>query len=339
MIKNFFSSIDTTLLQLIAMNLIPEWKTDTVTLVLPNVLMEYYNEYLTELDNFYANFLIEIAKYDRVICLVIDQAHADKMVKLTDLDPSIFKIADVEDIWIRDFAPIQSDRGFLKFIYQPEYDDQLDCEDIEDSFMNYFNKSIDSSVNKSFIDLKIDGGNFSHNGKGTAIVTEKLYSQNSHKTKEEIHQIIKAKTSIEKLVVVPIQPGDITGHIDGSIQWIDSHRILLNDYQTKDYGFASFAEKLDYCLEQQLPEVEKVKIPYYPSDKKYLGWFNEEGNYMNFLRTQNRVYAPIYKQPEDEAVQEIYTQIFGDHVSFIEAGAISRYGGILHCITWNYLAS
>ncbi|MEL7037150.1 MAG: agmatine deiminase family protein [Cyanobacteria bacterium J06592_8] len=320
------------------MNLIPEWKTDTVTLVLPNILMEYYHEYLRDLDNFYANFLIEIAKHDRVICLVPDCDYVKKMVKLTNLDQSIFEIANVEDIWIRDFAPIQSDQGYLKFIYDPDYDDTLDYESFEDSFRNYLKKSINHSGNTSFINLKLDGGNFVHNGKGTAIVTEKLYTQNPHKAKEEINQIIKAKTVIEKLVVVPTQPGDITGHIDGMLQWIDSDRILINDYQTQRNDLASFAEKLDRCLKQQLPEVEKIKIPYFPSDQKYLGWYDEKGNYMNFLRTKNRVYVPIYNQPEDEVVQEIYTQIFGDNVSFIESGAISKYGGVLHCITWNYLA-
>lgn len=200
------------------MNLIPDWKTDTVTLVLPNVWMEYYNEYLTELEKFYADFLIEIAKYDQVICLVPDKAHAEKMVKLTNLDISIFRIANVEDIWIRDFAPIQSEHGYIKFIYKPEYDDELDCKYIEESFINYFNKSIQQSANTSFTDLELEGENFVHNGKGTAIVTEKLYAQNPHKTKSEINQIIKEKTSIEKLVIVPTQPGDMTGHIDGMVQ-------------------------------------------------------------------------------------------------------------------------
>ncbi|MDY7023460.1 MAG: agmatine deiminase family protein [Cyanobacteriota bacterium] len=320
------------------MNLIPEWKTNTVILVLPNVLMEYYSEYLTELDNFYANFLIEIAKHDQVICLVPDHAHAEKMVKLTNLDLSIFKIANIEDIWIRDLAPIQSDQGYIKFIYNPDYDETLDYESFEENYINHLKKLINNSVNISFVDLKLDGGNFIHNGKGTAIMTEKLYHNNPHKTKEEVNQLIKEKTFIDKLVVVPTEPGDITGHIDGMLQWIDSDRILINDYHTQGDDFASFAEKLDRCLEQQLPEVEKIKIPYFPSEEKYLGWYDEKGNYMNFLMTQNRVYAPIYNQPEDEAAQEIYTQIFGQNVSFIESGAISRYGGMLHCITWNYLA-
>ena len=177
------------------MKLIPDWQTNTVALVVPHEWMEYYNEHLTELEIFYASFLREIAKYDQVICLVSDQEHAEKMAKLTNLDPSIFCVADVEDIWIRDFAPIQSDQGYVKFIYQPEYGDQLDNKDIEESFINYFNKSIKNSVNTSFIDIKLEGGNFVHNGNGIAVVTEKLYAQNPHKNPEEINKLIKEKTS------------------------------------------------------------------------------------------------------------------------------------------------
>ncbi|MGD1702504.1 agmatine deiminase family protein [Dapis sp. BLCC M229] len=205
--------------------------------------------------------------------------------------------------------------------------------------INYFNKSIQKSVNTSFIDIELEGGNFVHNGKGTAIVTEKLYAQNPQKSKEEINQLIKEKTSIEKLVVVPKQPGDMTGHIDGMLQWIDSDRIMMNDYQTQGSDLQMFIKKLDSCLEQELPEVEKVKIPYFISDQEYLGWTDEQGNYMNLLRTQNRVYAPIYNQPEDDSIREIYNQVFGNNVSFIESGAISKYGVILHCMIWNYLAS
>ena len=321
------------------MNIIPDWKTNTVTLILPNVSMEYYNEYLTELEILYADILIEIAKYDRIICLVPDLAHAKKMVKLTNLSLSIFKIANIEDIWIRDYAPLQSEQGYIKFIYHPDYNNDFNYKYFDMVFMKLFNQFIKYSVNTNFVDLKLDGGNFVHNGQGTAIITEKIYCQNPHKTKEEINKLIQDKTSIKKLVIIPILPEDITGHIDGILQWIDSHRILINDYQNKDYHLLSFFEKLNCYLEQELPEIEKVKIPYLPSDKKYLGWFNEEGNYINFLRTQNRVYAPIYNRPEDEAAKEVYTQVFGENVSFIESKAISKYGGVLHCMTWNYLAS
>ena len=316
------------------MNLIPEWETDTVTLVLPNIFMEYYNETIKELEVFYAEFLIEIAKYDRVICIVPDLEHANKMVQLTGLNLSNFRISDLEDIWIRDFAQVQSTQNYLKFIYQPSYDERETCNRIEKEIRKYFYNFIQEDV--KFIDLKLEGGNFIHNGKGTAIVTDKLYYQNPDKTPEEINQLIKETTLIEKLVVVPTQPGDMTGHIDGMIKWISDDQLFINDYQTLTGDWDVFLDRFNRSLERQLPEFKKWRIPYSLSDKQYLGWFNEEGNYLNFLITQNRVYAPIYNRPEDENIKKIFNDVFDSNVSFIDSGAISKYGGVLHCLTWNY---
>lgn len=167
------------------MNLIPAWKTNSVVLVLPTVFMEYYNDDLTELELFYADFLMEIAKSDRVRCLVPDQVHAEKMARLTQLDLSNFGIATIEDIWIRDFAPIQSEKGYLKFTYNPSYNSQFFNQWVDPSFIAYFNQIKNQSMNLTFIDLKMAGCDFIHNGKDTAIITKKLYRQNQKKRRQK----------------------------------------------------------------------------------------------------------------------------------------------------------
>lgn len=319
-------------------NLIPDWDTDGVILVLPSAFMNYYNEFLAELELFYADFLVEIAKHDWVTCIVPNQAYVEKMVRLTGLNEKKFDIALVEDIWVRDFAPIQSEQCYIKFVFNPTYESKSNNEFIDKSFMDYFclSKVKDYDVDIMHLDLRLEGGNFTHNGKGTAIVSEKLYSQNRNKSKEEIERLLRDKLFIEKLVVVPTEPGDRTGHIDGMLRWIDSNRIIINDYQPNEPRRAKFLNKLNDSLDKNLPEGERIKIPYSPSTNRSKGWFSAEGNYINFLRTRNRVYVPIYKLPDEETVKEIFTQIFGENVSFIEAGALSKYGGAFNCITWNY---
>jgi agmatine deiminase len=319
-------------------NLIPDWDTDGVVLILPCAWMNYYNELLAELEFFYANFLVEIAKYDTVTCIVANQASMEKMVRLTGLNEEKFDISLVEDIWIKDFAPIQSEQCYIKFIFNPQYESKLNNKYIDQSFMDYFytSKFKDCHIDITHIDLRLEGGNFTHNGKGTAIVTEKLYTQNRNKSKEEIEKLLRDKLFIEKLVVVPTEPGDITGHIDGMLRWIDSHRIIINDYQHNEFQRPKFVNKLNESLDTNLPEVERITIPYFPSNNKSKGWFSAEGNYINFLRTRNRVYVPIYQLTEEEIVKEIFNQIFGENISFVEADALSKYGGALNCMTWNY---
>lgn len=322
-------------------NLTPDWDTDCVVLVLPTALMNYYNDSLAELELFYADFLVEIAKHDTVICLVPNKGHVEKMVRLTRLDTSIFCIAEVEDIWVRDFAPIQSEQCYIKFIFNPAYESKLNNEFIDKSFINYFfaNQIKDCFADMMFIDICLEGGNFIHNREGKVIVTEKIYSQNRNKTKDEIDRLLRDKLFIEKLVVVPTEPGDRTGHTDGMLRWIDANRIVINGYQADEPRRAKFLKKLNNCLDKYLPDVERITIPYFPSAEQTKGWFSAEGNYINFLRTRNRVYVPVYNTLEEAAIQEIYSQIFGEKVSFIEANVLAKYGGALNCITWNYKLS
>lgn len=153
-------------------NLIPDWDTDCVVLVLPTALMNYYNDYLVELELFYADFLQTIANYDTVIYIVPNKAYVEKMVRLTKLKPSIFCTAEVEDIWVRDFAPIQSEQCYLKFIFNPAYESKSNNDFIDKSFRKLMSNQIrDSYADLMFIDLRLEGGNVTHNGARVVIVT------------------------------------------------------------------------------------------------------------------------------------------------------------------------
>ena len=45
--------------------------------------------------------------------------------------------------------------------------------------------------------------------------------------------------------------------------------------------------------------------------------------------------AALPALPEDERAAEIFAELCGDRVRMVDARAISRYGGSLHCISWN----
>jgi len=314
------------------MNLIPEWENDRVILVLPNVFMNYYNDDLAELELFYADFLVNIAKYDQVSCFVPNLAYAEKMARLTGLSLAIFPLANFPDIWLRDFAPIQLENGYVKFIYNPSYTVQK----VNDKLSKIFLNTLSFQPLKE-LDICLEGGNFIHNGEGTIIVTEKIYSQNKNKTKLEINELLKEHLLLKKIVVVPVEPGDKTGHIDGMMRWISPERLVINDYQI--YGNNKFFKNLQECLEENLSNVDLISIPYVPSGEKTYGWVNALGNYVNFLRTKNQAYVPTYNLNEDEKIQTIYSQLFGEKVTFLPGNIISKYGGVFNCMTWTYRES
>lgn len=55
------------------------------------------------------------------------------------------------------------------------------------------------------------------------------------------------------------------------VQWIDYNRIILNDDLTENWYLSSLLQKFNSCLEEQLPDVEKVRIPYFTSEKEPIG--------------------------------------------------------------------
>ena len=101
-------------------------------------------------------------------------------------------------------------------------------------------------------------------------------------------------------------------------------------------GAASFARRLWVALDEGLPDVERVLLPYRWSSTKRRGWYDARGNYANFLMTANRVYLPVYGVEQDERALQLFEELFPGRVSTIDARVIAAYGGSLHCITWNH---
>jgi agmatine deiminase len=312
--------------------LLPDWQTDHVTLVLPTPEMYAYNEELSSLELFYADFLQELARHDAVTCLVASDAQAKKMERLSGVDASVFEIAPIPDIWIRDFAPFQATHGCVKFRYATPHSPKK------------LNRAIDAAilarleargVAVKVEDLALEGGNLTHNGR-IGISTRRLFDRNRGRRHGEIGEELQRALGLERLVVTPVEPGDRTGHIDGMLRWIGEDRIMLNDYAGIP-GAERFHARLLGGLDRELPDVERVVLPYQWAASQRDGWYDARGNYVNFLRTARRVYLPVYGVERDERAIAIFERAFPGRVSTIDARAIAQYGGSLHCITWNHV--
>lgn len=310
--------------------LVPDWRMDEVTLVLPTAGMYVYNRDLSELELFYADFVTEIARHDAVRCLVEDEGQARKLERLSGLGPGVFRLAPVPDIWIRDFAPIPSTRGGIKFRYAPPHGTKKLNRAIDAAVLEHLEAE---GVHIKIEDLAFEGGNLTHNGR-LGIATRKLYNRNPGRDRPEILETFRRCLGLERLVVVPIEPGDRTGHVDGMLRWIDEGRLLVNDYRGLE-GAERFQRRLLEVLDRELPDVERVWLPYQWSSARRDGWYDARGNYANFLRTANRVYVPVYGAPQDAQAVELFEEIFPGQVSPVDARVVARYGGSLHCITWN----
>lgn len=233
-------------------------------------------------------------------------------------------IQNTNDIWARDYMPIQIyEDHFVQYCYNPDYlrnsDSEEDRESITDN--DIVCKELGISCYKS--ELIIDGGNVVKVG-DYIIMTDKVYSENSHLTpdiaRKQLKEIFHAN-----IIMLPWDKYEIYGHTDGILRAIDNRTVLMTNYEDYDPVFAARFEKI---LKEHF-EVKKLK---YGSSKRY----KDRWAYINFLHVGKHIIIPGFGVPEDkealEQIQEYYPEC---SVHQIECSEIVDKGGALNCITWN----
>jgi agmatine deiminase len=310
--------------------LVPDWDTKRVLLVLPVAEMEAYARFLPELEYFYADFLRELARWEDVACLVPDAARAEKMMRLSGLGPDCFPRAAIPDIWIRDFAPICARGEFVRFDYEPALDSKTTNRRVCQAFAAHLGQRRIASRREP---LALDGGNLVHNGAGVGVATRALVARNRGRAAAER---VRSALGLKRLVLLPQQPGDLSGHVDGMLRFAAPELLLVNDYARLPGG-REFQKRIDEILDSRLCHALRVMLPGYRSPSMPAGWNDARGNYANFLLTAQRVYVPIYGVPEDREAEAVFECVFPGRVSYVSAGAIARFGGSLHSVSWNYV--
>jgi agmatine deiminase len=312
--------------------LVPDWETDRVTLVLPTAEMATYNRHLAALELFYADFCRDLSRHETVTCVVPDAPSVEKMVRLSGLAPESFVLDTIPDIWIRDFAPIPSASGGIKFRYDPLYTSRRLNREVDESFRDYLRRH---DVRFQTSEICLEGGNLVHNGAGVAVATEKLFVRNRPASRDRVVNDLRQALGLERLVLVPAEPEDRTGHVDGMLRFVDERTLVVNDYSSLEGG-ARFRRRLERVLERELAGFERIELPYHACSEKLDGWYDARGNYANFFLTRRRLYLPAYGIPEDEDARELFETLFPGRVSPVDASLVARYGGSLNCITWNH---
>ena len=310
--------------------LVPDWDTKRVLLVLPVKEMEVYDLLLPELEHFYAGFVRELARYEDVACLVPDAARAEGMMRLSGLGPEHFPLARIPDIWIRDFAPLCARGSFVRFRYDPPDAPKAASRGVAHSFAALLALRRIAMRRET---LAFDGGNLVHNGAGVALATRTLVARNrGRRAAERMRETL----GLRRLVLVPSEPGDRSGHVDGMLRFAGPDLLLVNGY-ARLAGGRAFQQRLDAILDRRLPGVIRVTLPHRWSASQLDGAWDARGNYANFLMTAQRLYVPVYDVPEDQEAERVFESLFPGRVSYVPAAPIARYGGSLNCISWNYV--
>jgi agmatine deiminase len=263
------------------------------------------------------------------------------------LSPEVWVIPEVRDIWIRDWAPLPlvgSDgrRGLAKALYAPRYLDTPALKrsaDRDDRAGRELTKRLGLPLVE--IPLTWDGGNLAHNGHGVALVSNRIIADNESRSMDEIRGIFREKLGIAKLIFLPVEPGDDTGHVDGLVQFLDEHTLALAEYPESYAEGRKFLDGVERQLRAELGDGFRiVRVPCEEPEDGGTEIASAWGNRINFVRLPGAVLLPAYGTPGDSAATAVFKSVLpGDRIVGVsppKLRRLARLGGLLHCISVTY---
>lgn len=247
--------------------------------------------------------------------------------------------------WCRDYMPVKaSDSELVLFSYNPSY--LREYETHRKTIPNQKDICEVLELNVRTSDIILDGGAIEIQGK-KAIISDRVLSENTTSWKEGIPELInriKVLLKLDELIVVPADPWDFTGHVDGMVRFINDDTVLVNDLTGLDkkmeqehplmkaiydnwkrnlFASLEFAKLKPYSVTLPCTVHENVK------DKSAVGI------YMNFLILEKCIVMPVFGDMKNDIVaQKVLEKAYGKPVIPVESKKLAEEGGIINCVTW-----
>lgn len=160
------------------------------------------------------------------------------------------------------------------------------------------------------------------------IVTDKVFLENPELSKHSCIRQIEELLNV-KVIVIPRQPRDFTGHADGIVRYYDEHTVLVNKYREDDHPH--FQGRLLKALRNANLEIVTVPYAVYENARD----IDATGVYINFLELRDFIFVPTFDIPADTEVLNAFRSLYPHkYILSINAREIAKEGGVLNCITW-----
>jgi agmatine/peptidylarginine deiminase len=231
------------------------------------------------------------------------------------------------DIWIRDWGPVAQ----TYFRYEPSYAPGSYSQRSVASARRHLNQHLGFTPRE--IPLILEGGNLVHSQRIAIVTEEKIFADNRHLTPREIERVI-LSLGFEKVIFIPIEPDDTVGHADGIVQFLGPDVLLVNDYVQPE--FRAYRRRLYRRLEAANMGVEIVPFPWFCTNERHDGIWSAVGCYINLISTPRGIIYPTFSHPFDDRVAELLDGLTPLPKRSVEATALARLGGALHCATLTF---
>lgn len=242
---------------------------------------------------------------------------------------------DTNDIWCRDFMPIQiRDNQFVQFKLTKDYYYKKDRHKITNPTPICKALGIEQIIPKyNGMPIYLDGGNVILSpSKTRVIITEKVFADNDI-PRGDLANILQEVFQVEQIIFIPVETGDDTGHADGMVRFVNERTVVANDYSKVDVS-QSFRERFYGALAGS--GLDALPAPYHPANIKTNGYWSATGCYINFLKVGEKVFLPTFDDPVNDAAS-IYR--FGDifdraNIIPVPSSEVALGGGVLNCLSW-----
>lgn len=252
----------------------------------------------------------------------------ERLIKILDKRKVKYDfLKGTKDIWCRDYMPIQTESGkFVQFKYDPSY--LKGNKEWEESRSDVKEVCRVNGIDAQFSDINLDGGNVLICDR-RAIISDRIFSENLDWNKEELVSELSKLLECE-IIIIPAQNGDMTGHADGMVRFVNRNTILGN----------RLADEYKYWRERMQKVIEKfgleyIDVPFITDIKDPKHPYSAIGIYVNYLEVNNLIVLPVFVREEDKQAVEIIQKAFPDKVvETINYDEVAQEGGLLNCTTW-----
>lgn len=235
-----------------------------------------------------------------------------------------------KDIWCRDYMPIKiSANKFVSFNYDPSY---LKKYPELKSYPPFVIQQNNIPGEIFYSDIVLDGGNVIKM-RNKAILTERIYSENSKTSKTELISELERLLEAE-IIIIPCYDNktDMTGHSDGAVRFLNEKEVLV-------YNCEDDRELIDQISDVLVKhKLEPKTLSSYIDPKKKS---SARGCYINYLEVGQVIFYPHFGNSEMDKKADIeFAQYFSAKTGYtivpVKINTIAADGGVLNCISWDF---
>jgi agmatine deiminase len=236
-------------------------------------------------------------------------------------------LAETYDYYCRDYMPVQvTEDDYVQFVFRPKtYFKPSEYSDITNPVLVELTNNLTQS---RYSPLILDGGN-AVKSESKVIITDRVFKDNLFQFESEEDIFTQLEKDLQcQIIVVPEYPGELTGHADGLVRFIDEDTVFINETEgeKEKEWLRSFLRVLN---ENQLLHI-KVPCPVVPDQE------NANGLYINYLHVGNLIVVPQFNMKEDKVALHTYHEFLGSRFTIVPFNArwIAEHGGVFNCASW-----